>query len=572
MKQFLFSISFMLLSLLVKAQCPTSNIGLTTQAQIDAFPSMYPGCTFMNYKISIMESIPGDITNLSGLSGLQQVNVGLEIGNNTALSNLNGLSGLTNINGTFLLAYNNSLSSIQGLNNITGIGGNVFIGNNNLLTSLNGLSNLSIIGGGLEVSDNSLLTNLNGLNSLTVINNDLTISNNNSLSNLDSLSTLETIGGNLIFYNNNSLKNLLGLNSLNLLCGGIIVENNPSLTSLAGLSNIDHNNINFLALRNSNELSSCSVPSICNYLSSGKPSDIIGNRTPCNTSLEIINNCGQICPDASYSFNTQNQINIFPTLYPNCKVFPNDLSIQFSTNLFNLDSLVLLKKIDGNLSISDNISLINIDGLRNVDTIMGSLTVSRNFALENLGMNSLRKVDGYLDVFDNPVLSNLYGLNSLNRIEGNLYVEKNPILASLFGLDNIDASSITNLYIRDNTNLSICGVPSICSYLSNIMNPYTISDNTVGCGSIADLNTACVMPCPSAYPTATWLGKTNSNWSTPSNWPCGIIPPINARVIVPANSTNIPIVDINVELEKLTLSPGTILNVLPGVTFKIKGN
>jgi hypothetical protein len=68
----------------------------------------------------------------------------------------------------------------------------------------------------------------------------------------------------------------------------------------------------------------------------------------------------------------------------------------------------------------------------------------------------------------------------------------------------------------------------------------------------------------------TWLGSTNSNWSTPTNWPCGILPTPNANIMIP-NIFPQPIVDINTEINKLTLSPGTNLQVLPGVTFKIKG-
>ncbi|MCB0851061.1 MAG: hypothetical protein KDD63_02370, partial [Bacteroidetes bacterium] len=49
-------------------QCPTGNLLLSTQAEIDNFPINYPGCVDVNHKITINDAVAGDITNLQGLS------------------------------------------------------------------------------------------------------------------------------------------------------------------------------------------------------------------------------------------------------------------------------------------------------------------------------------------------------------------------------------------------------------------------------------------------------------------------------------------------------------------------
>jgi hypothetical protein len=42
-----------------QAQCPTGDIVLSTQSQIDAFAATYPGCTNMLYSITINDAVDG---------------------------------------------------------------------------------------------------------------------------------------------------------------------------------------------------------------------------------------------------------------------------------------------------------------------------------------------------------------------------------------------------------------------------------------------------------------------------------------------------------------------------------
>lgn len=149
------------------------------------------------------------------------------------------------------------------------------------------------------------------------------------------------------------------------------------MTSLAGLGNIDNAGITNLIITNSSQLSACSLPGICSYLSTGKPHTISGNISACINKDSINQYCGLPCPSSNVYFSKQSQIDIFPTLYPSCTVLPSDLSITYSLNITNLDSLFQLTKVMGNVRISYNNSLIHLNGLSNLDTIGGSLTISK---------------------------------------------------------------------------------------------------------------------------------------------------------------------------------------------------
>ncbi|MBK7174254.1 MAG: hypothetical protein IPH84_13700 [Bacteroidales bacterium] len=79
----------------------------------------------------------------------------------------------------------------------------------------------------------------------------------------------------------------------------------------------------------------------------------------------------------------------------------------------------------------------------------------------------------------------------MTSIGGDLEINVNPTLTSLTGLNNIDAGSITNLYIIYNYLLSGCEVQSICDYLAAPNGVVEIYANTAGCNSPEEVEAAC---------------------------------------------------------------------------------
>lgn len=207
----------------------------------------------------------------------------------------------------------------------------------------------------------------------------------------------------------------------------------------------------------------------------------------------------QTCPMNSTmtiaNFETQQQIDQFPLLYPNCmeiqriNVHGNNI-----TNLQGLSGLVsignlriesnpLLTSLEGlnnltaleNLIVYDNPLLVNLQGLGNFPSLH-NLAVVSNPGLQNLtGLEDVAMITEYLMLSDNGALTALDGLNGLTRT-GIFSITENPVLAdisalsalknveydfvfedaaveNLHGLENLVKVGKT-LYLQRNPNLS----------------------------------------------------------------------------------------------------------------------
>ncbi len=63
---------------------------------------------------------------------------------------------------------------------------------------------------------------------------------------------------------------------------------------------------------------------------------------------------------------------------------------------------------------------------------------------------------------------------------------------NLSGLHNIESSSINNLYLTYNSQLSDCDVWNICQYLAAPNGTIEIYNNATGCNSIQEVEDACL--------------------------------------------------------------------------------
>jgi len=341
-KYYFFGIICLVATMQMEAQsCLPGGITFTSQAQIDAFPGNYPGCTSISGNVTIRSNPANLITNLNGLSTITSIGGYLYIDSNAGLTSLSGLNGLTSIGGGFFVEYNSALTSLTGLNGLTSIAGGLGIFENTALTTLTGLNGVTSINGGIYIQYNSALVNLTGLNGITSIDSYLDISINDVLTSLAGLEGIISIGGDLVIAANPSLTSLASLNGLTSIGGFLAIESNSSLLNLAGLNGL--------------------------------------------TSI-------------------------------------------------------------GYLLIDANNALISLSALSGVTTIGG----------------------------------------------GGIYVYLNSALASLNGLDNIDHTTISDLYLTSSGMLSICDVQSICDYLAIPSNPATIFGNAIGCATRAQVETACL--------------------------------------------------------------------------------
>lgn len=291
--------------------CLPTGFTFASQAQVDAFPANYPGCSHILGNVFIEEALFGAITNLDSLVQIDSISGNLAIRYNNALGSLKGLQQLEFIGGDLFLITNTSLSSLNGLRNLTSVGGSVSIFSNDALLDLGGLSNLDSIGNFLAISENASITNLRGLENLTSIGDNLLLQSNPGLQNLNGLDKLNAIGRGLRIMNNSSLMDLNSLGNLMTINGPLRVLDNSSLSSLYGLENLDGYTITDLSITGSPRLSICGVRSICDYLSTTTNQVFLrGNAMGCSNRAQIENACASLVGLEDY-----NRIDV--SIYPN---------------------------------------------------------------------------------------------------------------------------------------------------------------------------------------------------------------------------------------------------------------
>lgn len=160
-------------SQILLGQCPTSTVQLNSKADVDDFAIDYPNCTELNTSLYIEGA---DIHDLTPLSNLTHLHMGLLCLDNLLLPILIGLNNVVTMNGIVLLG-------------------------NNLLTDLQELNALEKVLSQFQIESNLSLESFSGLEELDSINNQFFIFNNIELTNISAIENLEYIGGNIILTN-----------------------------------------------------------------------------------------------------------------------------------------------------------------------------------------------------------------------------------------------------------------------------------------------------------------------------------------------------------------------------------
>lgn len=294
--------------------CPGAPLTLSTQAQVNNFPTNYPGCTEVGVSITVsgnnitnlnglsqIESITkslflinnSSLTSLTGLSNLSNIGVELTIDNCDALTTLNGLQSLPFIGGTLTITGNAQLNDLSALNGIGYVNGSINITQNPALTSLAGLDNVTFCGRFLQITNNNALTALNSLDNMIEVGNNvntngryLSIGSNPNLTTLNGLHSLVSVGTDFEIANNGNLVTLDAFTNLSTIGGEFAITGNPDLTSVldfASLSSIGGT----LTISNNNVLGDCEAQGICDILEAGGAAIISNNDPGCNSVAQV---------------------------------------------------------------------------------------------------------------------------------------------------------------------------------------------------------------------------------------------------------------------------------------------
>ncbi|WCO03497.1 T9SS type A sorting domain-containing protein [Psychroserpens ponticola] len=395
-----------LLPILNFSQCPTSNITLSSQAEVDAFSTNYPDCTMLTDRLTISGADITDLTALStityipnlrildnpllteldGLHNLQSLisnNTALQLEDNPLLTNLTVFTGLTSLSHLHIQGCS-SLVNLEGLNFVTdfdpnGIGGGGFTGlkidDNISLTDISALTNISnanidigLYAFFIIISNNPVLGSLNGLQAFDGVYDFLQIINNDSLINLTGLSDNFGVSDQDFVISNNDL-----LQSLGDIGGGgisqLVIDNNPLLDDISAFNNFSTTFGPFLKITNNPNLSICENNLFCASINRLQEPDFIdlyplfiieNNAESCSSVGEVAFACGFVpfndeC-DNAFSLTIGQQLQAYDDLsttsiqIPSCNDV-NRLDVWFKVNSESFNNLDIIAESSYNLQL-----------------------------------------------------------------------------------------------------------------------------------------------------------------------------------------------------------------------------
>jgi hypothetical protein len=378
-----------------KSTACTTDIGLSTQAEVDQFVANY-GCDSIFGNLSIS----GAITNLMGLNGIKYIQGDLNI-YNTNIANTNAFSLLTRIDGTLYLGYNVTLVSVS-FSSLTHVGKSLGCSGHPLLTSIN-LDNVVSVGYNAPTGPNYYFG--------------IGFNNNPLLTTFNTLSQLLTYGGDISFSANTALTSITGFSALTSAKSISIYDTN--LVNISGFNNLE--SLNYLYINGPNQ-----IPNLNAFGNIDTLADL--TLAQCN-GLVNLDGLQQLVDGKSvYISACQNLTDIdLPSLK---KVLT--LAITDCPAVTDLPGFEQLSRAQS-LQISQNQNLTTVTGFSSLIAVIQSVTVNNNPVLADIsGLTNLKYLNDIL-VNDNPLVNAccfIAELQRIGRIQGLIYLENNGQLCS----------------------------------------------------------------------------------------------------------------------------------------------
>jgi hypothetical protein len=444
--------------------CPTEDVVLNTQMDIDDYISEYGGCDtiIVNFTIDEISSI----TDISGLDFLSQIDGNVNVRNTTTITDLSGFANLQDVTGTLTIRENDAIASLSGLNRLKQ-SGTLTITQNDALATVAGIDSLTLVAGNLTVTNNINLTDCSPLCSLLSpptggsggqgdgVGGSVAISGNPSecstlnevqircadgcpegnfvltsqaevdafvetFSTLSGAEACDSVIGNLTI-DGDDIANLTGLSFIQVITGTLTLKNNPSLNSVSGLQNLS----------------------------------TVGNQL-------IIEN---------------NAVADIDSLSGLASVISH-MTIRNNPSLQNVNGLVSLETIDGNLIVTNNTSLNDCSGLCTLISeavppsggqgVAGQITIAGNPSeCSSLTEVTIRCNEGSCPDFDvtlrNQIEVDAYvaTFNQCDSIFGSLTIQGGNSIQDITGLSFIQYVG-GSLIFKNNYDLdSISGLDSV---------------------------------------------------------------------------------------------------------------
>ncbi len=331
------------------------------------------------------------------------------------------------------------------------------------IQNLDGLQQIVKIGQDLSIGNTSLIyqstIDLTGLQNLTEIGRDLLISDFEQLS-FTGFGELNTIGRNLSL-NYCTAIDFNGLTKLEIIDGEFRVERS-FFESFAGLDNLRRIERSFVLFESlvSGSLGMLSLQGIGGdmFITTSCFKDFVGmeNLTDFSGRLQI--------------FDTYRQ------------VFPN---MPSPSECSSLSSLRGLSGIDSLTSFTvDETIISDLGNFASLVYIEEKLGLESNDNLGDIsGLLQLQHIGGTLSISGAGKLVSLHGLENLRTMNfGEIGIALNNLLIDITALRNLDMSTVSNFFLTDHPELTICDNFNLCNYFSNGGNGVISLNGTQGEG------------------------------------------------------------------------------------------
>lgn len=459
-----------------------SSIGEVYIVNNDALENLI-GLEHVSFVFSLILS---DNENLTSLSGLDNYNEGMDltlnnnpnlttvnlpsfetihyltISNNTLLENISGLSSLQNVFVGISIVNNDSLINLEGLNGVDLSSGidDLNITDNDILSTCTADFVCSYIANGSQAI---IANNDEGCNSVEEVDMlcrpcdfPIVLSSQEEVDNFPTL-YLNCPNGilNGLTIEGNDIVDLTPLNVITSVENGLVISGNPLLENLSGLEELV--SVDLFEINQNEQLTSLATFSselIVEHLS------LYGNASLTNLlgfdNIQRIDILGIIAATGLTSLNG----------------FPN------------AQSSILEIDIYGTSQLSDINALSNINSAAIISIISNEMLINLN------GFDGLTIVESGVIISENEVLESLQGLNNLTSGTEQIVITANPLLTDIAALGSMMTTSLNTLQITDNNILEICSNLAICNYL-NSGGVATINNNSEGCNSIEEIQDAC---------------------------------------------------------------------------------
>ena len=402
-KEIIVGIILLIISISANAQCPSGDVLLETQAQVDQFIASHPSCTTIAGSLVIREK---EVTDLSFLKNISAVGGDLNI-ERTGITSLQ-LDNLKTVGGDLIIYGNETIQALD-VPEITSIGRNLVVNGNRDLITISGFYQITSLHH-LAISDNWYLTTIPQFNSLESLTEITQITENTHLKEIRGFESLICATG-IQIHGNDDLKTIDGFHSLIRISGsfgGLSITVNNALENIKGFENLEQASYIIFSQNSGANTPSYSVADFPSLRSTGYVYLIDSNFPKNYSGFENLISVGGVSIDGLRNVETFSGFNRIETA--------GYINVMENRDLKVLSAFYELQETTYDFIIKRNPKLHDIKDIKKLTKIGTDLGIF-SLAITNLDfISNLREVGNNYSRFDLTDLPNLADCSGLSNL------------------------------------------------------------------------------------------------------------------------------------------------------------